>query len=81
MDDEEISHDIPSEGKVIRLGKIAIDLKKKVTELEAQQIPSTPPELLESRCDTTTQDAKRIEETVQICARLSIKSPRLGRLY
>ena len=29
VDDEEISHDLPSKGKVIRLGKIAVDLKKK----------------------------------------------------
>ena len=45
--DEEISHDMPQEDKVLRMGNTTIELKKKVTELEAQQIPSTPPEVLE----------------------------------
>ena len=31
LDDVEISHDMPSEDKVLQLGKIAVDLKKKVT--------------------------------------------------
>ena len=31
--DEEISHDMTSEDKVLRLGKIVFDLKKKVTVL------------------------------------------------
>ena len=30
---EEISHDMPSKDKVLRLGKIGVDLKKKVIEL------------------------------------------------
>ena len=34
--DEEISHDMPSEYKVLRLKKIDADIKNKVTELEAQ---------------------------------------------
>ena len=33
VDDVEISHDMPSEDKVIRMGKITTNLKKKVTEL------------------------------------------------
>ena len=36
VDDEEISHDMPSEHKVITLVKIASDLQKKVIDLEAQ---------------------------------------------
>ena len=58
MVDEEISHDMPSKDKIFRLGKITANLKKKVTELEAQNIPNTPLEVLESRCDATTHAAK-----------------------
>ena len=47
--------------KVAQLAEIATDLKKKVTHLEEQRRPSTPPEVLECRRVTTTQDAKRIE--------------------
>ena len=43
MDGEEISHDMPSEDKVIRLANITSDLQKKVIELEVQQIPNTLP--------------------------------------
>ena len=69
VDDVEISHDMPSEDKVLRLGQIATDLKKKVTELEEKRIPSTPIEVMERRRDTTTQAAKRIEEVKKICAK------------
>ena len=62
MANEEISHDMPSKYKVLRLGKIVADFKKKVIELEVQQIPNTPPEVLESQRDTAIQDAKRILE-------------------
>ena len=64
LDDVEISHDMPSEDKVLRLGKIAIDLKKKVIELEEQRIPNTPPEVLERRRVVATRDVKIIEEGI-----------------
>ena len=51
MADEEISHDMLSEDKVIRLANIASDLQKKVIDLEGQQIHSTLLEVLEIRRD------------------------------
>ena len=48
--------------KVIQLGQIAKDLRKKVVEIEAQLKLDTPPEVIEERRKTTTYAAKRIEE-------------------
>ena len=60
---------MPSEDKVLRLVKIAVDLRKKVTQMEEQRRPSTPLEVLESRRDAATQAAKRIEEVEKTCAK------------
>ena len=43
LDDVEISQYMPSKDKVLRLGKIAADFRKKITKLEKQRRPSTPP--------------------------------------
>ena len=61
---------MPSEDKVLRLVKIAVDLRKKVTQMEEQRRPSTPPEVLESRRDAATQAVKRIEEAEKTCAKV-----------
>ena len=43
LDDVEISQYMPSKDKVLRLGKIAVDFREKITKLEEQRRPSTPP--------------------------------------
>ena len=43
LNDEEITAKMHIEDKVIRLGKIPVDLRKQVTQLEEQLKPSTPP--------------------------------------
>ena len=58
-----------AEAKVIRLGEIEQDLHKKVTDLEAQVKPTTPPEVLEERRMTTTKAIKKIEEIEALCAK------------
>ena len=58
---------MPLEDKVLRLGKIATDLRRKVTNLEEKKRPKTPLEVLESRRDTITQATKRIEEAEETC--------------
>ena len=58
---------MPLEDKVLRLGKIATDLRRKVTNLEEKKRPKTPLEVLKSRRDTTTQATKRIEEAEETC--------------
>ena len=62
LDNVEISQDMPSEGKVLPLGKIAANIKKQVTQLEEKRIPKTPVEVLARRRYAATQVAKRIEE-------------------
>ena len=53
--DVQISHNMPSEDKVLMIGKITSNIKKKVTELEEKRRPNTPPEVLARRSDTITQ--------------------------
>ena len=55
--------------KVFRPGEIAEDLDKRVTELEAQVTPNTPPGVLEERKKETTKVLKKIEEVEEICAK------------
>ena len=52
--------------KVFRLSQIAIDLKKKVKELKAQQRPSTPPEVLEKQKKTTSEDVDRTKAMTRV---------------
>ena len=65
-----MSQEIPLEDKVLRLGKISVELRIKVTNLEEERRPSTPPEVLESRRDAATQAMNRIEEAKQTCAKV-----------
>ena len=58
------------EAKVIRLGKIANDLRKKVTKLEEQIRPSTPPEVLEERTKAAAKATKKIEEAEALCSKV-----------
>ena len=67
---EAINHEMFVEAKVFRLGEIAKDLCKNVTELEAQVTPSTPPEALEERRQTTTEAVKKIKEAEELCAKV-----------
>ena len=53
--------------KVARLSRIATELKKQVKELKAQQRPSTPPKVIESRQKTTSEVVDRIKEGEKLC--------------
>ena len=57
---EGITKEMFPKSKVIQLGEIAEDLRKKVVELEMQLKPSTPPKVLEERRKATTQATRRI---------------------
>ena len=57
------------EAKVFSLGKIAENLRKKVTDLEAQVKPSTPPKVLEERRKVENEAITRIEESEELCAK------------
>ena len=59
--DEGITHDMVAEDKVFCLGEIEEDLRKMVTELEAQVTPSTPLKLLEERRKAPTEAAKTLK--------------------
>ena len=43
LEDVEILQEMPPEDKVLRLGKIVANLRKKVTKLEEKRRPNTPP--------------------------------------
>ena len=58
--DEGIIDEMFAEAKVIRLGKIEEDIRKNVTELESQVIPSTLLEVLEERRMTIAKAVKKI---------------------
>ena len=59
---EKGQEEIDRVAKVLRLSQIAIDLKKKVKELKAQERPSTPPEVLEKQKKTTSEAVDRINK-------------------
>ena len=59
---EKGQEEIDRVAKVLRLSQIAIDLKKKVKELKAQQRPSTPLEVLEKQKKTTSEAVDRINK-------------------
>ena len=67
--DADITEEMFIEAKVIRLGKIADDLCKKVMELEAQVKPITPPKVLEERRKSVAEDVKKIEEAEALCSK------------
>ena len=67
--DEGITQEMFSEAKVIRIGDIMEDLRKRVAELEAQVKPSTPLEVLEESRKVATQAVKKIEEAEALCAK------------
>ena len=64
-----ITEEMALDTKVSRLGEIAVDLRKKVTQLEEQIRPNTPPEVLEKRGQTTIEAVKKIAEAEEICAK------------
>ena len=68
FNDAGITSEMVLEFKIIRLGEIEADLRKKVTELEEQVQLSTPLEVLEERRHTTTEAMKNIEEVEVVCA-------------
>ena len=57
------------ETKVTRLGEIAADIRKKVTQLEEKKRPSTPPKMLEKIREATIEVVKKIAEAEEICAK------------
>ena len=59
LEDVEILQEMPPEDKVLRLGKIKVDLMKKFTNIEEQRRPNTPPEVLERRIVAAAQAVKR----------------------
>ena len=63
QDDEE------SLAKVTRLAKIAQDLQHQVEELQAGQMPSTPPKVLEERRRASSEAAEKFREGEAICAK------------
>ena len=60
LEDVEILQEMPPEDKVLRLGKIKVDLMKKFTNIEEQRRPITPPEVSVCRKDAATHATKRI---------------------
>ena len=59
-----------SEAKVFRLGEVAGNFQKRVTELELQVKPSTTPEVLEERIKATTEAVTKIKEVEALCAKV-----------
>ena len=57
------------DSRVSQLFEIVADLKRKVTKLEEQIRPNTCPEVLESRINTTTEAMRRIEDSIEMCAK------------
>ena len=70
LEDAEITPKMQVEEKVIRLAKIASELKKKVTQLEENIRSSTPLEVLEKRREATIEATKKIEGAKMICAKV-----------
>ena len=56
--------------KVIQLGKIMTELRRKVTKLEEQVKLSIPIEVLEKRREAKIEAANKIEEAKEICAKV-----------
>ena len=61
--------DEDSLAKVTRLAKITQDLRQQVEELQARQMPSTPPEVLEERRRVAYEAAEEIREGEALCAK------------
>ena len=61
--------DEDSLAKVSRLVKIAQDLQLQVEDLQAWQIPSTPPEVLVERRTTVSKAADKIKDREALCAK------------
>ena len=70
FDDEGIMEDMFPEAKVIQLGEIAIDLRKKVAKHEKQVKPGTPPQVLEEIMEETIEAMPKIEEGEAICSNI-----------
>ena len=67
--DEGIMEEKFPEAKVIRIGEIVDELRKKVANLEVQLKPSTPPKVLEERRKAAIEATKTIEEADSLCAK------------
>ena len=61
--DEGTTIQIFIEAKKFRLGEVAENQCKQVTELESKMMPSTPPEVLEEHKKETTDTMQNMEET------------------
>ena len=61
--------DEDSLAKVTRLAKITQDLWQQVEELQARQMPSTPPEVLEERIRVAYESAEEIREGKALCTK------------
>ena len=70
LEDAKISPKMQVKDKVIRLGKIAVDLRKRITKLEENVRLSTPPEVMEKIRDAAIEAGKKIEEVEEICAKV-----------
>ena len=58
-----------SVAKVTRLVKITQNLQQQVEELQAGQMPSTPPEMLEERRRASSEAAEKIREGEALCTK------------
>ena len=57
---DEGKEDVYATTKVSQLSRIAMDLRKQVEKLKAQQIPRTPPEVLKEHRKKSSEDVDQI---------------------
>ena len=67
---EEGHEDEDAVAKVGQVSRIAVDLRRQVDELKAQQQQRTPPEAIEEYRKTTSEAIDRIKEGEKICKKV-----------